>query len=71
MLSAGRCISTAGEAWEIIRCIPQAALTGQAAGTALAMVIKSGATVQTLDVAALQGRLKAAGVLLDINKKDG
>ena len=71
VLSAGRCISTAGEAWEIIRCIPQAALTGQAAGTALAMVIKSGATVQTLDVAALQGRLKAAGVLLDINKKDG
>ena len=71
VLSAGRCISTAGEAWEIIRCIPQAALTGQAAGTALAMVIKSGATVQTLDVAALQGRLKAAGVLLDVNKKDG
>ena len=71
VLSAGRCISTAGEAWEIVRCIPQAALTGQAAGTALAMVIKSGATVQTLDVAALQGRLKAAGVLLDVNKKDG
>ena len=71
VLSAGRCISTAGEAWEIVRCIPQAALPGQAAGTALAMVIQSEATVQTLDVAALQGRLKAAGVLLDINKRDG
>ena len=71
VLSAGRCISTAGEAWEIIRCIPQAALTGQAAGTALAMAIASGATVQTMDVAALQSRLKAAGVLLDVNKKDG
>ena len=71
VLSAGRCISTAGEAWEIIRCIPQAALTGQAAGTALAMVIASGATVQTMDVAALQGRLKAVGVLLDVNKRDG
>ena len=71
VLSAGRCISTAGEAWEIVRCIPQAALTGQAAGTALAMAITSGATVQTMDVAALQSRLKGAGVLLDVNKRDG
>ena len=71
VLSAGRCISTAGEAWEIVRCIPQAALTGQAAGTALAMAIASGATVQTMDVAALRARLKGAGVLLDVNKRDG
>ena len=70
VLSAGRCISTAGEAWEIVRCIPQAALTGQAAGTALTMAIASGETVQALDVAALRDRLATAGVLLDINKKD-
>ena len=69
VLSAGRCISTEGEAWEIVRCIPQAALTGQAAGTALAMVIASGETVQTLSVQALRARLKEAGVLLDINEK--
>ena len=69
VLSAGRCISTEGEAWEIVRCIPQAALTGQAAGTALAMVIASGETVQTLSVQALRARLKQAGVLLDINEK--
>ena len=42
-----------------------------AAGTALAMAIASGATVQTMDVAALQSRLKGAGVLLDVNKRDG
>ena len=69
VLSAGRCISTEGEAWEIVRCIPQAALTGQAAGTALVMVIASGETVQTLSVQALRARLKEAGVLLDINEK--
>ena len=69
VLGAGRCISTEGEAWEIVRCIPQAALTGQAAGTALAMVIASGETVQTLSVQALRARLKQAGVLLDINEK--
>ncbi len=69
VLSAGRCISTEGEAWEIVRCIPQAALTGQAAGTALAMVIASVETVQTLSVQALRARLKQAGVLLDINEK--
>ena len=69
VLGVGRCISTEGEAWEIVRCIPQAALTGQAAGTALAMVIASGETVQTLSVQALRARLKEAGVLLDINEK--
>lgn len=69
VLGAGRCISTEGEAWEIVRCIPQAALTGQAAGTALAMVIASGETVQTLSVQALRARLKETGVLLDINEK--
>lgn len=70
VLSAGRCISTEGEAWEIVRCIPQAALTGQAAGTALAMALETGETVQTLNVAALRARLRQAGVLLDINQRN-
>lgn len=67
VLSAGRCISTRGEAWEIIRCIPQASLTGQAAGTALSMALKAGLPVQALDVNELRNQLKEDGVILDVN----
>lgn len=66
-LSAGRCVSTKGEAWEIIRCIPQAALTGQAAGTAAALALKNGVSVQELSVALLREKLKEDGVILDVN----
>ncbi|MBQ3697591.1 MAG: FAD-dependent oxidoreductase [Spirochaetales bacterium] len=68
VLSAGRCISTSGEAWEIIRCIPQASATGQAAGTALAMALDCGVDVQDLDVMRLRETLKADGMILDVNK---
>jgi hypothetical protein len=67
-LSAGRCISTSGEAWEIARCIPQAALTGQAAGTAAAMAVREGTAVQDIDVGRLREKLGAAGVILDVNR---
>ncbi|MBQ0071600.1 MAG: FAD-dependent oxidoreductase, partial [Spirochaetales bacterium] len=40
VLTAGRSISAAGEAWEIMRCIPEAAMTGQAAGTACALLLE-------------------------------
>lgn len=69
VVCAGRCISTEGEAWEIIRCIPQAALTGQAAGTALALAIDSSASVQDLNIQELQRILQCDGVILNINQK--
>ena len=69
VLSAGRCISTSGEAWEIIRCIPQASATGQAAGTALALSLDSDLAVQNLDVRKLRSELLADGVILDANKE--
>ena len=68
VLSAGRCISTSGEAWEIIRCIPQASATGQAAGTALALALDSGADVQDLDIGKLRETLRSDGMILDANK---
>ena len=37
LFTAGRCISAVGDAWEITRCIPCAALTGEAAGYAAAL----------------------------------
>jgi hypothetical protein len=70
VLCAGRCISTSGEAWEIIRCIPQASATGQAAGTAASQIIEDRTTVQDLDVGKLRSTLKADGVILDVNKEN-
>lgn len=68
VLSAGRCIATEGEAWEIIRCIPQAALTGHVAGTALSMCIDRNLNVHDIDISELRNELSKEGVILDINK---
>ncbi len=68
VLCAGRCISSSGEAWELTRCIPQAALTGQAAGTAAAMAIENHVSVQEVPVGHLRKLLAKDGMMLDINK---
>ena len=39
LLAAGRCISAHGEAWEVTRVIPAAALTGQIAGVAARLAL--------------------------------
>lgn len=67
VLTAGRCISASGEAWEITRCIPQAALTGQAAGSAAAMAIEQSLAVQDIDILQLRETLKRDGMILDVN----
>jgi len=66
LLVAGRCISSAGDAWEVTRVIPAAALTGEAAGVAATLAAQSGATPESLDLAEIQGRLAGKGVPLHI-----
>lgn len=61
LFAAGRCISSAGDAWDVTRVIPTCAATGEAAGQAAAMWAQTG----TVDVPALQNSLKAAGAILD------
>jgi hypothetical protein len=63
ILAAGRCISASGEAWEVCRVIPPAALTGQAAGSAAALAVRANCSVQSVDVAELQALLAGSGVL--------
>ncbi len=63
LFAAGRIISATGEGWEITRVIPVAALSGQAAGTAAALCVKTGADANTLSVPLLQETLKQDGVL--------
>ena len=49
LLACGRIISApAGDGWEVARVIPVCAFTGEAAGTAAAHAIKSGAAVNTI-----------------------
>lgn len=65
ILAAGRIISAEGEGWQIIRVIPQCALTGQVAGTAAALCVENGEKVNTLDVAKLQTQLKNDKIILN------
>lgn len=64
LYAAGRCISSDGDAWEVTRSIPASALTGQAAGTAAALLLDLHASAQTLPIEVLQQRLTDAGVLI-------
>lgn len=63
IISAGRCISAAGGAWEVTRVIPAAAVTGQAAGCAAAMAVEQERAFADLELRDLQERLESAGVI--------
>lgn len=60
LICAGRNISATDEMWKISRVIPYCAVTGQAAGTAASMC----SDFSSLDVSALQEKLKNDGVVL-------
>ncbi|HTW84616.1 MAG TPA: FAD-dependent oxidoreductase [Candidatus Sulfotelmatobacter sp.] len=62
LLVAGRCISTTHEALASTRLTPTVMTLGQAAGTAMALSLRSGTTPRALDVEALRRRLIADGV---------
>jgi ribulose 1,5-bisphosphate synthetase/thiazole synthase len=65
LITAGRCISSAGQAWDVTRVIPTCSVTGEAAGTAAAMACKSDDGFRGLKVPDLQAQLVKQGVLLD------
>ncbi len=57
ILFAGRCISAVGDAWEVMRVIPAAAMTGQAAGLAAALAVGQDAEPRLLNVHQIQREL--------------
>ncbi len=61
VLAAGRCSSARDDAWEVTRVIPNAAMTGEAAGVAAAMSVKQGIQPHELDITALQSELRKCG----------
>ena len=68
VLAAGRCMAAAGEAWEIMRCIPQAAATGEAAGQAAALCVKRHCAVGSAIYGELAQNLAAAKIMLHTGK---
>lgn len=61
VLAAGRCIGTDGEAWEIYRVIPVAAMSGEAAGLAASIAVKDGVTPADIDFKKLKSKLPGTG----------
>lgn len=66
VLAAGRCINSAGDAWEIFRVIPAAAMTGEAAGVAAAIACDRSCDPRDIPVAELQKELLKNDVILHI-----
>lgn len=64
MITAGRSASAEGYGWDVIRVIPPAILTGQAAGEATALAIESGVGVAEVDIKTLQSRLESENVMI-------
>lgn len=58
LLTAGRSVSAGGHGWDILRVIPPAILTGQAAAEAAALALESGCGAADADIAELQARLE-------------
>ncbi len=64
VITAGRCASGEGYAWDVLRVIPPAILTGQAAGAAVCQAMDTGKAIWDIDVAELQKRLENENVMI-------
>ena len=64
MLTAGRCASAEGYGWDVIRVIPPAILTAQAAANAACLAIDNGCGVADVDIRKLQANLEKENVMI-------
>lgn len=65
LITAGRTASAKPDySWDILRVIPPAIITGQAAGIAAALAIDGGVPIHDVDIRALQSELEAQDVML-------
>ncbi len=67
LLSAGRCISSIDDAWEVTRVIPAAAHTGQVAGMAASLAIEDNILPDNIDVKLIQNELRKLGIPLHLS----
>ncbi len=64
LLAAGRITSGDGYGWDLLRVIPPAIVTGQAAGIAASLAIDSQQAVGEIEIAKLQAILESQNVML-------
>lgn len=64
MITAGRSADGTGYGWDLIRVIPPAILTGQAAGEACALALENGLDLSSISVPELQNRLEKQNVMI-------
>lgn len=64
LIAAGRITSGDGYGWDLLRVIPPAIITGQAAGVAAAIAIDDKKTVCDIDITKLQKILKSQNVMI-------
>ena len=64
LLAAGRCISADGYAWDVVRVIPPAIITGQVAGLAASEAINQACCVSQIDIRSLQEKLISQNVII-------
>ncbi len=64
ILTAGRSASGEGYGWDLLRVIPVAILTGQAAGEAAALALEKGCGVSEVPVRMLQSRLEKQNMMI-------
>ncbi|MBI4977546.1 MAG: FAD-dependent oxidoreductase [Spirochaetes bacterium] len=69
LITAGRSASGDGYGWDVLRVIPVAVLTGQAAGEAAVLSLASGKSITDIDIAALQRSMTGTGVLLHFDDR--
>ena len=67
LITCGRSASASGWGWDVLRVIPPAILTGQAAGTAAALALSSSCALSEVSVPALQKLLADTGVIIHFN----
>lgn len=64
IITAGRSVSADGYAWDVVRVIPPAILTGQAAAAAACQAIDSGVAIYDCDIKTLQHTLETENVMI-------
>lgn len=64
IITAGRSADGTGYGWDLLRVIPAAILTGQAAGEAATLAIRSGRDVAKVDIKVLQNKLEEEDVMI-------
>ena len=70
LITAGRSAAGDGYAWDVLRVIPPAIISGQAAGIACAQAIDSGKAIWDVDVPALQAELARENVVIHFDDAD-